>query len=114
MTANKTVWRGTSVVLACMGLAVLAAPQAIAADPAGMRPPAVVVQPPVKVVPPPHVVEYVDPGPCGTRSKPPFTELCYGNYRPWFYSGCYWRHGFYVCPKPDNDPPPPTAFGPNS
>lgn len=61
--------------------------------------------------PPPPVVEYVPPPPaplaCGTITQPPYDDAhCYGEYRPWRQEGCWWRHGFYVCPKPR------TAYGP--
>lgn len=78
-----------------------------AADPAVRIAPApkvvVVPRPVVVVEPPPVVVDY--PSVCGPRSKQPFTNHCYGEYRPYFYPGCYWRHGYYVCPKAENVPP---------
>lgn len=92
---------GAAVVV----LAILAQVQPLAAADYRMKP----VRP--REPAPPPVVEYVPPPPaplaCGTITNPPYDDAhCYGEYRPWRQEGCWWRHGFYVCPKPR------TAYGP--
>lgn len=89
---------------ALLVLAILAQVQPLAAADYRMK-----VRPREPV--PPPVVEYVPPPPaplaCGPITHPPYGDAhCYGEYRPWRQEGCWWRHGFYVCPKPR------AAFGP--